>query len=602
MRPNALLEIAERYKGEGDGQRKKEDLAWRDWPVNKRLEHALVQGIDEFVIADTEQARLQAERPLHVIEGPLMDGMNVVGDLFGAGKMFLPQVVKSARVMKKAVAHLIPFIEAESEDGARRSNGKIITATVKGDVHDIGKNIVGVVLQCNNFEVIDLGVMVPAQKILETARRENADLIGLSGLITPSLDEMVHVAHEMQRQGFELPLLIGGATTSLAHTAVKIDPQYQQAVIYVKDASRAVGVAQNLVSAERDKYVATIKADYVTKREQHKGRKAKSFLSLTAARSNRPAIDWTAHTPAQPQFLGIRSFDRYPLQELVACIDWTPFFQAWELHGRFPKLLDDPVVGEQARQLYADAQAMLERIVAEHWLTARAVIGLFPANRIGEDDIQVYRNEERKQVLTTLHHLRQQTQRPPGKPNQCLADFVAPVGVADYLGAFALTAGIGLEERVAEFEREHDDYNSILLKALADRLAEAFAERLHERVRKTFWGYAGTEDLSNEDLIAERYRGIRPAPGYPACPDHTEKGLLWELLEVEKNTGITITESYAMLPTAAVSGWYFAHPEARYFGLGVIQQDQVFDYAKRKGMSLAEAERWLAPHLGYDPE
>ena len=413
---------------------------------------------------------------------------------------------------------------------------------------------------------------------------------------------MVHVAHEMQRQGFELPLLIGGATTSLAHTAVKIDPQYQQAVIYVKDASRAVGVAQNLVSAERDKYVATIKADYVTKREQHKGRKAKSFLSLAAARSNRPAIDWTAYTPAQPQFLGIRSFDRYPLQELVACIDWTPFFQAWELHGRFPKLLNDPIVGEQARRLYADAQAMLERIVAEHWLTARAVIGLFPANRVGEDDIQVYRDEERKQVLTTLHHLRQQTQRPPGKPNQCLADFVAPVGVADYLGAFALTAGIGLEERVAEFEREHDDYNSILLKALADRLAEAFAERLHEQVRKTFWGYAGTEDLSNEDLIAERYRGIRPAPGYPACPDHTEKGLLWDLLEVEKNTGITITESYAMLPTAAVSGWYFAHPEARYFGLGVIQQDQVFDYAKRKGMSLAEAERWLAPHLGYDPE
>jgi len=606
-----LLDIAERYKGDGSTQTRQEDLAWREWPVAKRLEHALVKGIDEYVEADTEEARQQFDRPLQVIEGPLMDGMNVVGDLFGAGKMFLPQVVKSARVMKKAVAHLIPYLEKEKEEAkaagmATQSNGKIVLATVKGDVHDIGKNIVGVVLQCNNFDIIDLGVMVPAQKILDTAIQEQADMIGLSGLITPSLDEMVHIAKEMQRQNFRLPLLIGGATTSVAHTAVKIDPQYEQAVVYVKDASRAVGVAQSLLSNElRERYAAQIKADYVKKREQHKGRKAKSnSLTLAQARANKPALDWAAYTPPRPALLGIKTFDDYPLPELIERIDWTPFFQTWELHGRFPKILDDTVVGTHARQLYQDAQTMLQRIVEERWLTARAVFGLFPANQVGDDDVEVYTDDSRTQVLTTLHHLRQQNQRPAGKPNYCLADFIAPKtsGVADYIGAFAVTAGIGIDERVAAFERDHDDYHAILLKALADRLAEAFAERLHERVRMEFWGYVPDEGLSNDDLIEERYRGVRPAPGYPACPEHTEKGLLWQLLEVERRTGIQLTESYAMLPAAAVSGWYFAHPDSRYFGLGKIERDQVKDYARRKGMSLAEAERWLGPCLNYEPD
>ena len=607
-RPDAterLLEIAERYKGDGGGQTRKEDLAWREWPVNQRLEHALIKGIDAYVEADTEEARQQVARALQVIEGPLMDGMNVVGDLFGAGKMFLPQVVKSARVMKKAVAWLIPFIETEKAGGESRSNGKIIMATVKGDVHDIGKNIVGVVLQCNNFQVIDLGVMVPAQKILDAARKEQADIIGLSGLITPSLDEMVHVAKEMRRQGFQLPLLIGGATTSSMHTAVKIDPQYDNTVIYVKDASRAVGVAQHLVSREhRATYIAGIKTDYTRKREQHKGRRAReAALTLVEARQNKPAPDWNNYLPPRPALLGIKRFVDYPLEELAERIDWTPFFQVWELHGRFPKILDDAVVGEHARQLYQDARALLARISREKWLTARAVIGFFPANQVNDDDIEVYTDDNRQQVLTTLHQLRQQTRRPVGKPNQCLADFVAPKasGVADYLGAFAVTAGIGIDERVAEFERNHDDYHAILLKALADRLAEAFAERLHEQVRKEFWGYAPDEQLDNAALIEERYRGIRPAPGYPACPDHTEKGLLWALLEVEHNTGMHITESYAMLPAASVSGWYFSHPEARYFGLGKIERDQVEDYARRKGMSLAEAERWLGPNLNYEP-
>jgi len=600
-----LLEIAERYKGDGSRLERKEDLAWRDWPVIKRLEHALVKGIDEYVVEDTEAARLEATKPLDVIEGPLMDGMNVVGDLFGSGKMFLPQVVKSARVMKKAVAHLIPYIEAgQTAAEAQRKNGTIIMATVKGDVHDIGKNIVGVVLQCNNYEVVDLGVMVPAQKILDAAQQYDADLIGLSGLITPSLDEMVHVAKEMQRQNFTQPLLIGGATTSLIHTAVKIAPQYaEHGVVYVKDASRAVGVAQKLTGSQRSGYLAEVAEDYQRKREQHAGRQTRSDnLSLIDARANSAADDSSNPSPLQPSFLGIQALEDYPLEELVERIDWTPFFLAWELHGRFPRILEDEQVGEQARQLYDDAQVMLKQIVAERWLQARAVFGFFPANRSGNDDITVYTDEQRSQTLTTLFHLRQQSRRPPGKPNHCLADFIAPVGVADYIGAFAVTAGIGIDQKTAEFEREHDDYASIMLKALADRLAEAFAERLHERVRKEFWGYAADETLSNEDIIKERYRGIRPAPGYPACPDHTEKMTLWQLLDVERQAGISLTESMAMLPTAAVSGWYFAHPESRYFGVGKIGRDQVADYAERKGWSLEEAERWLAPVLAYDPD
>lgn len=609
-RPDAterLLDIADRYKDEGGATGpKREEQDWRSWPVAKRLEHALVKGIDEFVDIDTEEARQQAERPLHVIEGPLMDGMNVVGDLFGAGKMFLPQVVKSARVMKKAVAYLIPYIEAEQAEGERRSNGRIVLATVKGDVHDIGKNIVGVVLQCNNFEVVDLGVMVPAQKIFDAAREHGADMIGLSGLITPSLDEMVNVAKEMKRQGFDIPLLIGGATTSVMHTAVKIDPQYPGPVVYVKDASRAVGVAQNLVGADsKADYVAKTKADYVLKREQHANRRGReALLPLAQVRANRPALDWSTYTPPKPGFLGIRAFDDYPLPELVERIDWTPFFHAWELRGRYPAILDDPEQGEHARHLFADAQAMLDKILTERWLTARAVIGFFPANRTGEDDIALYSDEGRESAFMTLHHLRQQGPKPDGKPHYCLADWIAPreTGVADYVGAFAVTAGIGIDERVAEFERAHDDYSAILLKALADRLAEALAERLHERVRREFWCYAATETLSNEDLIAERYQGIRPAPGYPACPDHTEKGLLWQLLNVAQNADIHLTESFAMTPTAAVSGWYFSHPEARYFGVGRLGRDQIADYARRKGWTLTEAEKWLAPNLGYEPD
>jgi len=608
-RPDAtekLLEIAPQYQaGEASAVPEKEQ-EWRFWPVAKRLEHALVKGIDEFVETDTEEARQQAERPLHVIEGPLMDGMNVVGDLFGAGKMFLPQVVKSARVMKKSVAYLIPFIEAEQAGGERRSNGRIVLATVKGDVHDIGKNIVGVVLQCNNFEVVDLGVMVPAQKILDAARERQADMIGLSGLITPSLDEMVNVAKEMNRQGFTVPLLIGGATTSVMHTAVKIDPQYPGPVIYVKDASRAVGVAQNLIGAEsRVGFIARTKQDYIQKREQHANRRGReALLPLTQVRANRPNLDWFAYTPPRPAFLGIRPFEDYPLAELAARIDWTPFFHAWELRGRYPAILDDPAQGEHARHLFADAQAMLDKIIAERWLTARAVIGFFPANRVAEDDIALYADETRNQVLMTLHHLRQQSPKPDGKNHYCLADWIAPreTGVADYLGAFAVTAGIGIDERVAAFERVHDDYRAILLKALADRLAEAFAEHLHERVRKEFWGYAADETLSNDELIAEQYRGIRPAPGYPACPDHTEKGQLWQLLDVDRNAGIHLTEHFAMTPTAAVSGWYFSHPEARYFGVGRLDRDQVADYARRKGWTVAEAEKWLAPNLSYEPE
>jgi 5-methyltetrahydrofolate--homocysteine methyltransferase len=600
-----LLEIAERYKGGGSAQKRGDDLEWRKLPVAERLQHALIKGLDEFVFDDTEEARLQAKRPLDVIEGPLMDGMNVVGDLFGAGKMFLPQVVKSARVMKKAVSVLIPYIEKE-KSGASRSNGKVVIATVKGDVHDIGKNIVGVVLQCNNFEVVDLGVMVSCEKILEAATREGANLIGLSGLITPSLDEMVHVAKEMQRLGYKQPLLIGGATTSPAHTAVKIDPQYAGAVIYVKDASRSVGVCQQLVTkSTRDAYVANIKAENERRREQHRNKGAKApQLSLSQARAKKFKIDWAAHAPPVPTFLGTKTFDDYPLEELVPYIDWMPFFNAWEFAGKFPDILRDKVVGEAASNLYADATRMLNTLIAERWLKARAVVGFFPANSVGDDDINVYADEGRHGVQLRLHNLRQQKSKPQDQAQLCLSDFVAPAqgGRADYIGAFAVTSGIGIDEHVARFEAQHDDYSSIMLKALADRLAEAFAERLHERVRREFWAYAPQEHLDNTGLIREEYQGIRPAPGYPACPDHTEKGLLWRLLDAERNASLHLTESFAMLPTAAVSGFYFSHPKAHYFGVGKIDRDQVLSYAQRKGFTLNEAERWLAPILGYEPD
>jgi 5-methyltetrahydrofolate--homocysteine methyltransferase len=618
-----LLEAAERYRGEG-GEAKKEDLEWRKLPVQKRLEHALVKGIDTHVVEDTEEVRQQVDHPIQVIEGPLMDGMNVVGDLFGDGKMFLPQVVKSARVMKKAVAHLIPFIEALKKEGDR-PNGKVLMATVKGDVHDIGKNIVGVVLQCNNFQVIDLGVMVPAQKILDTAKEQDVDVIGLSGLITPSLEEMAHMAKEMERLGFAIPLLIGGATTSRAHTAVKIEPHYSGPTVWVKDASRAVGVVQSLISAStRDDYVAKIRAEYEEVRVNHAGRqKAQKWLTLEQARENRAPIDWQGYEPPRPKALDeapsgegisvlhpygpdsvVIRFDDYPLEELKHYIDWTPFFHAWELHAAYPRIFEDEVVGEEARKLFEDAQTMLEKIISERWLRARGVIGFFPANSVDSDDIDLYRDEDREQPLMRLHHLRQQTERRGKGPNQCLSDFIAPreTAIPDYLGAFAVTAGIGIDEHVKRFEAAHDDYRAILLKALADRLAEAFAERMHERVRREFWAYAPEEKLDNDALIKEEYRGIRPAPGYPACPEHTEKGLLWELLDPVENAGMSITESYAMLPTAAVSGWYFSHPESKYFNVGKVNRDQVADYAKRKGMKPAEAERWLAPNLGYDPD
>jgi 5-methyltetrahydrofolate--homocysteine methyltransferase len=601
-RPDAterLLSLAARYKGDG-GARREADLEWRSLPVAARLQHALVKGIDEFVVADTEEARLAAAQPIEVIEGPLMDGMNVVGDLFGAGKMFLPQVVKSARVMKKAVAHLVPFIERGRSGGAR-SNGKVVIATVKGDVHDIGKNIVGVVLQCNNFEVIDLGVMVPAERILEVARREGAALIGLSGLITPSLDEMVHVAAEMQRQGFKVPLLIGGATTSPAHTSVKIAPQYGEPVVYVKDASRAVGVCQALVTpAAKPAFAAKVAAEHELRREQHAGKSVKQpALAIAAARAARRRIDWNASPPVAPHRTGVQVVE-LGLEELLGYIDWMPFFNAWEFAGKFPDILTDPVVGEAASNLYADARRMLRRLVAERWLAVRAVVGIFPADSVG-DDIALYADDARVQRIATLHHLRQQKAKPQGQPQECLADFVAPhgSGVADWVGAFAVTAGIGIEEHVARFEAAHDDYSAIMLKALADRFAEAAAERLHERVRREIWGYAADETLANEQLIAEQYRGIRPAPGYPACPDHTEKATLWRLLDVERNAGIRLTESFAMYPTAAVSGWYLAHPDSRYFAVGKVDRDQVEDYARRKGVPVAEAERWLAPNLGY---
>ncbi|HEY2808144.1 MAG TPA: methionine synthase [Steroidobacteraceae bacterium] len=597
-----LLQIAARFRGEG-GMRRAEDLEWRALPVPKRIEHALVKGIDDFIIEDTEAARLQFAHPLEVIEGPLMDGMNTVGDLFGSGKMFLPQVVKSARVMKRAVAHLVPFIEASKDRGARRAKGRIVMATVKGDVHDIGKNIVGVVLQCNNFEVIDLGVMVSCEKILETARREQVDFIGLSGLITPSLDEMVHVAQEMKRQGFAVPLLIGGATTSPAHTSVKIAPQYPREVVYVKDASRAVGVCQTLTHPEqRNAFAAKVEEEHQRRRAQHAAKSVKvPELSIAAARANRRRLDWAAYQPPAPRLPGIQSFDDYPLQELLGYIDWMPFFNAWEFSGKFPDILTDPLIGEAASNLYADARRMLKTLIAERWLRVRAVVGLFPANSVG-DDVELYADESRTQVLTTLNFLRQQKGKPDGQPHECLADYVAPKasGVRDYFGAFAVTAGIGIESRVQKFEKAHDDYSSIILKALADRLAEAAAEHFHERMRRELWAYGADEDLTNQQLVREEYRGIRPAPGYPACPDHTEKRKLWELLDVERNAGISLTESFAMYPTAAVSGWYIGHPQSRYFALGKIDRDQVEDYARRRGCTLQEAQRWLAPNLGYE--
>lgn len=619
-----LLEIAERYKGT-KGAAKVEDLAWRDKPVRARLAHALVHGIDAFVETDTEEARQHSTRPLDVIEGPLMDGMNVVGDLFGAGKMFLPQVVKSARVMKKAVAYLLPFIEAEKlrTGDVGKSNGKIIMATVKGDVHDIGKNIVGVVLACNNFDVVDLGVMVSAQVILDRAREENADLIGLSGLITPSLEEMSHVAREMQRQGFDIPLLIGGATTSRAHTALKIDPHYTAPTVWVKDASRAVGVAQSLISRDlRQAFVAANDADYAEIRARHRNRgDAKRLVSLEKARAQRFDGDWGTYTPPAPRRPGIHVFDDYPLQELIELIDWTPFFQAWELAGKFPAILSDEIVGTQASELYRDARRMLKRIVEEKWLTAKAVFGLWPANSVG-DDVEVILTDPRDseveigdwqkqsqsrisnpQSRQLLHFLRQQVDKPIDRPDFCLADFIAPKssGTQDWIGAFAVTAGIGIDAHVARFEAAHDDYNSILLKALADRLAEALAERLHQRVRTEFWGYVEDEALDNEALIAERYRGIRPAPGYPACPEHSEKRTLFDLLDAERNADMSLTESFAMLPTAAVSGYYFSHPKSQYFVVGRLSKEQVADYAKRKGITPALAERWLASNLDYDP-
>jgi 5-methyltetrahydrofolate--homocysteine methyltransferase len=610
-RPDAtdrLLEAAERFKGEG-AQKKEADLSWREKPVEERLIHALVHGIGTYIEQDTEEARLKVERPLHVIEGPLMAGMNVVGDLFGSGKMFLPQVVKSARVMKQAVAYLMPFMEKEKEElGLAQGEpaGKILLATVKGDVHDIGKNIVGVVLQCNNYEVTDLGVMVPAQVILDTARERKVDIIGLSGLITPSLDEMCHVAAEMEREGFDLPLLIGGATTSRVHTAVKISPNYRRSqAIYVTDASRAVGVVSGLMSREeRPKAIAKVREEYRSMAESYaRGQAEKARAMLAEARANKLKLDWAGYTPPKPTFLGTRSFHAYDLAELARYIDWTPFFHAWELKGAYPRILQDDKYGDAARQLFDDAQGLLKQLIEEKWLTANGVIGFWPANSVG-DDIELYTDETRSKRLATLHTLRQQMTREPGKPNLALADYVAPkeTGLVDYVGGFAVTAGIGEENVARRFERANDDYSKIMVKALADRLAEAFAEALHEKVRKELWAYAPDEKLTNEQLIGEEYAGIRPAPGYPAQPDHTEKQTLFDLLGAEKATGIKLTESYAMWPAAAVSGLYFSHPESRYFGVGKIGRDQVSDYAARKGWSLEEAERWLAPILNYDPK
>ncbi|AYC32885.1 methionine synthase [Pseudomonas cavernae] len=597
----ALLAIADHYKGDGS-VKEVEDEAWRALPVDKRLEHALVKGITAFIVEDTEECRQQCARPIEVIEGPLMSGMNVVGDLFGAGKMFLPQVVKSARVMKQAVAHLIPFIEAEKGDKPE-AKGKILMATVKGDVHDIGKNIVGVVLGCNGYDIVDLGVMVPAEKILQTAIAEKCDIIGLSGLITPSLDEMVHVAREMQRQGFSLPLMIGGATTSKAHTAVKIEPKYQNdAVVYVTDASRAVGVATQLLSKElKAGFVERTRADYVEVRERTAARASRTErLAYADALANKPQFDWSDYRAPKPSFTGVQVLEDIDLATLAEFIDWTPFFISWDLAGKYPRILTDEVVGEAATSLFNDAQEMLKKLIDEKLIRAKAVFGFWPANQINHDDIEVY--DARGKSLAILHHLRQQTIKPDSKPNLCLADFVAPKesGITDYVGGFITTAGIGAEEVAKAYQAKGDDYNSIMVKALADRLAEACAEWLHQQVRTHYWGYAQDEHLSNEELIKEQYKGIRPAPGYPACPDHTEKGTLFQLLDKDGASGVTLTEHYAMFPAAAVSGWYFAHPEAQYFAVGKVDKDQVESYSKRKAQDLAVSERWLAPNLGYD--
>ena len=607
-----LLEIAERF----NSSEKSEDpvaAEWRGLPVRERITHALVKGIDAHVDADTEELRAEIAaadgRPIEVIEGPLMDGMNVVGDLFGAGKMFLPQVVKSARVMKKAVAYLLPYIEAEKEksgdSAGEDSNGTIVMATVKGDVHDIGKNIVGVVLQCNNYSVIDLGVMVPAQKILDAAKEHKADIIGLSGLITPSLDEMVNFAVEMEREGLEIPLLIGGATTSRAHTAVKVAPRRTGPVVWVKDASRSVPVAAALLDdRQRPALLEATETDYAALRERHAQKRERPMLTLEKARANRTPIEWEGYTPPVPaNGIGVREFENYDLAELREYIDWQPFFNAWEMKGKFPDILNNPASGETARKLYDDAQNMLDAMISEKWLTANGVIGFFPANAVG-DDIEVYTDETRGKVMTTLHHLRQQGEHRDGIPNRSLSDYIAPkdTGLADYVGAFAVTGGLEEDALADAYEAQHDDYNKIMIKAIADRLAEAFAEYLHEKVRKVYWGYAANENLSNEELIRENYQGIRPAPGYPACPEHTEKGTIWQLLDVEAHTGMKLTESFAMWPGASVSGWYFSHPDSKYFAVAQIQRDQVEDYALRKGMTPAEVERWLAPNLGYDAD
>ena len=592
-----LLEYADTVTGEG--KIREVDLSWRNVSVNERLSHALVKGLVEFIDEDVEECRHQFKRPIEVIEGPLMDGMNIVGDLFGSGKMFLPQVVKSARVMKKAVAYLLPFIEAE-KNGVQSFSGKILMATVKGDVHDIGKNIVGVVLAFNNYEVIDMGVMVPADKIIQKAIEENVDIIGLSGLITPSLDEMVTVAKEMERANLKIPLMIGGATTSKVHTAVKIDQNFtKDQAIHVLDASRAVTVVESLLGVRKVDFIANVKNEYEKLREHYeKHKNAKKLLSIEKARENKFQIEWEQEQISTPSSLGIQKFVSYSVAELIDYIDWTPFFQTWELHGKFPAILTDEVVGDEATSLYNDAQGMLKQIVDENWLTANAVVGLFPANSIG-DDIEIYSDENRNQVIHIQHSLRQQTQKVSGQPNIALADFIAPKdsGIKDYMGGFVVTTGVGMEQYIDRFEKDHDDYNSILLKALADRLAEAFAERMHERVRKEFWGYAKAESFENNELIKEVYQGIRPAPGYPACPDHTEKIGLFTLVQATEITGVSLTDSLAMLPASSVSGWYFAHPDAKYFGLGKISIDQVEDISKRKGKTSEEMERWLSSVL-----
>jgi 5-methyltetrahydrofolate--homocysteine methyltransferase len=598
-----LLEFAETVKG--SAKKKEQDEEWRKGTVEERLTHALVKGVIDYIDADTEEARQKYDKPLQVIEGPLMDGMNVVGDLFGAGKMFLPQVVKSARVMKKAVAYLTPYLEEEKRKSgaAQKAAARILLATVKGDVHDIGKNIVGVVLACNNYDVVDLGVMVPSEKILEAAQRENVDIIGLSGLITPSLDEMVHVAKEMQRQNFKLPLLIGGATTSRIHTAVKIDPVYDGPVVHVLDASRSVPVASEFINPDSAQQIKTrFKNEYRLLRADHESRRQqKNYITLAAARRNEVKIDWSTTTITKPTFIGERVFNSYPLEEIRRYIDWTPFFQTWMLAGRYPGILKDAVVGEEATRLYNDAQKMLDTIIREQSLHANGVVAFYPANREG-DDVYIYRKDNDTTPYFELNFLRQQNQKAAGLPNFCLADFIAPAdtGRRDYIGMFAVTAGVGLEKLIERYKRETDDYSEIMVKALADRLAEAFAECLHAKVRKELWGYAADEQLSNDELIAESYQGIRPAPGYPACPDHTEKGKLFDILQAEERAGIRLTESYAMYPASSVSGYYFAHPQAKYFGLGKIEKDQVEDYARRKGMSVGEVEKWLAPVLAYE--